>query len=266
MVDSPAGWHPDPYRTHELRYFDGSSWTEHVSDQGQASTAPAAYPSAPTTSPAAPTATLTPVPTPEPSPQPAPTPAPAAWGTTPPGPAQPPPVAPQAGYAQQPPSQPGYGFAASPATTAATSQGPAVMSYSMPIRIAVFVGAGLLIFGSFLPWVKASVAFITFEKNGMDGDGAFTLILGIAAVLVFSLVRGTAGRVLTLVAGLLAAAVTFYDIVDVQRLAGEVTSGAGSISVDASVGIGLWVCAIGALVVLVGAAVAFGEAMSKAKS
>jgi hypothetical protein len=30
----PAGWYPDPYRRHEHRYFDGTSWTEHVSDQG----------------------------------------------------------------------------------------------------------------------------------------------------------------------------------------------------------------------------------------
>ena len=111
--------------------------------------------------------------------------------------------------------------------------------------------------------MKASFAFITFEKNGMDGDGVFTLILGIAAVLLFSLVRGTAGRVLTLAAALIAAAISFYDVVDVARLADEVSTGTGSVSVDASVGIGLWICAIGALVLIVGVMVAFGEAMSK---
>lgn len=30
----PAGWHPDPGAQHELRYWDGSVWTEHVSDAG----------------------------------------------------------------------------------------------------------------------------------------------------------------------------------------------------------------------------------------
>jgi hypothetical protein len=30
----PAGWHPDPHGVHELRYWDGTSWTEHVSDAG----------------------------------------------------------------------------------------------------------------------------------------------------------------------------------------------------------------------------------------
>lgn len=31
---APGGWHPDPYRRHELRYHDGVLWTEHVSDRG----------------------------------------------------------------------------------------------------------------------------------------------------------------------------------------------------------------------------------------
>lgn len=35
-----ADWHPDPTGRHELRYWDGSQWTEHVSDQGKTSTSP----------------------------------------------------------------------------------------------------------------------------------------------------------------------------------------------------------------------------------
>lgn len=31
---TPAGWHPDPYGKHQLRYFDGTSWREMVSDDG----------------------------------------------------------------------------------------------------------------------------------------------------------------------------------------------------------------------------------------
>jgi uncharacterized protein YxjI len=33
---TPAGWYPDPYGRHELRYFDGAVWTEHVSSHGRA--------------------------------------------------------------------------------------------------------------------------------------------------------------------------------------------------------------------------------------
>jgi hypothetical protein len=39
-MTSPAAWHPDPFRRHELRYWDGARWTEHVSDRGQTSADP----------------------------------------------------------------------------------------------------------------------------------------------------------------------------------------------------------------------------------
>ncbi|HLT15109.1 MAG TPA: phospholipid scramblase-related protein [Acidimicrobiales bacterium] len=32
---TPANWYPDPLGRHELRYWDGSQWTEHVSDHGR---------------------------------------------------------------------------------------------------------------------------------------------------------------------------------------------------------------------------------------
>jgi hypothetical protein len=31
---APAQWAPDPFKRHELRYWDGTAWTEHVSDSG----------------------------------------------------------------------------------------------------------------------------------------------------------------------------------------------------------------------------------------
>ncbi len=37
---APAGWHPDPQGRHELRYWDGSTWTDHVSDAGVTSKNP----------------------------------------------------------------------------------------------------------------------------------------------------------------------------------------------------------------------------------
>jgi hypothetical protein len=36
----PAGWHADPSRRHQLRYWDGGSWTEHVHDDGVAAVDP----------------------------------------------------------------------------------------------------------------------------------------------------------------------------------------------------------------------------------
>lgn len=36
----PGAWHPDPAHRHELRWWDGQRWTEHVSDRGQTSIDP----------------------------------------------------------------------------------------------------------------------------------------------------------------------------------------------------------------------------------
>ena len=42
MTDTgtPANWHPDPFGRHELRYWDGTQWTEHVSSHGRQSLDP----------------------------------------------------------------------------------------------------------------------------------------------------------------------------------------------------------------------------------
>ncbi len=36
----PANWYPDPRGRHELRYHDGTRWTDHVSTAGEQSTDP----------------------------------------------------------------------------------------------------------------------------------------------------------------------------------------------------------------------------------
>lgn len=58
-----AGWQPDPFGRHEVRYWDGSAWTAHVADAGvqgrdePVSTVEAPLPPPPAPSPAAPPAT-----------------------------------------------------------------------------------------------------------------------------------------------------------------------------------------------------------------
>jgi Protein of unknown function (DUF2510) len=40
VVTTPAGWYPDPSGRFEMRYWDGTAWSEHVSRQGQQYTDP----------------------------------------------------------------------------------------------------------------------------------------------------------------------------------------------------------------------------------
>ena len=49
MSETPADWYPDPYGRHELRYWDGEIWTDHVSSHGTQATDPA-QPAGPATS------------------------------------------------------------------------------------------------------------------------------------------------------------------------------------------------------------------------
>ncbi|MGF1596847.1 MAG: phospholipid scramblase-related protein [Acidimicrobiales bacterium] len=46
-MSTPANWHPDPSGRHELRYWDGTVWTAHVSDGGRQSTDPLGGPPPP---------------------------------------------------------------------------------------------------------------------------------------------------------------------------------------------------------------------------
>ena len=39
-MTTPADWYPDPMGRHELRYWDGEIWTEHISSHGRQSTDP----------------------------------------------------------------------------------------------------------------------------------------------------------------------------------------------------------------------------------
>ncbi len=102
MSPSPPGWQPDPRGRHEYRYWDGTQWTDHVSDKGQMSSDPVADATPPTAAAATPAPPLTEVQpaaaTPAPEPViPGPTSESAAPGGVPP-------VTPDAGTTGVPPA------------------------------------------------------------------------------------------------------------------------------------------------------------------
>lgn len=49
MNNAAPGWYADPFGRHEVRFFDGSVWTEHVSSHGRQSTDPPTPGNVPTT-------------------------------------------------------------------------------------------------------------------------------------------------------------------------------------------------------------------------
>lgn len=147
------------------------------------------------------------------------------------------------------------GLAPNPAATPVpvARVAPARLTWPNDVRALVFVGAAMLIAGSLLPWVKAQAGFFTATKNGIEGDGVLTLLLGAAIALSFLLTRApkTAAWLVIAFAGI-ATAIAVYDIVDVSQKAEDLANQNSTINVSASVGVGLWVAVLGGAVALVG--------------
>ncbi|MEY2589979.1 MAG: hypothetical protein QOJ67_1963 [Acidimicrobiaceae bacterium] len=80
----PAGWQQDPSGRHEYRYWDGSAWTDNVSDSGATSVDPLAPAGAPDAVPATQSMPTSPPTAPISMPEPVATPGPAGPTFTPP--------------------------------------------------------------------------------------------------------------------------------------------------------------------------------------
>ena len=110
-----------------------------------------------------------------------------------------------------------------------------------PTTWLMMAGAVAVIIGSFLDWATAFGGLAA--KSGMDGDGVITLVTGIVMLLVAFLMTRGGGKAKNIVFGLAAAIsllVAIIDLIDV-----------GSTD-EVSIGIGLWIVAIGAVVAIVG--------------
>ncbi len=167
-----------------------------------------------------------------------------------------------------------------------------------PAAIVGIVGGAVLVIGSFLTWATASINIdalanaigvdpallqgavpgsTSFSVKGMDSgaDGTFTLIAGIAAVVVAIVLimkadlKKPMGAIL-IIAGLVGGGVALYDLSKVNDVKQEaVDAAAGGLAAagidagvldevfDVSAGIGIWVCIAGGLIAIVGGVMAF---------
>lgn len=124
-------------------------------------------------------------------------------------------------------------------------------------RLAALVAAAAssvgIIIGSFGPWAS----FLGFSTSGVEGDGVFTLILGlVGATAIFTLWGSGRSRYglrwVGPVAGALCLVVAIVDVFAVASTRGELFGEA----IGARVGWGLWMVALGSLTLCVTAVIA----------
>jgi hypothetical protein len=109
---------------------------------------------------------------------------------------------------------------------------------------------GALIIGSIGPWATASLAGVTASKNGLDGDGAITLVLAlVAGALLAAHALGRLGRAAPIAVTVLSAIALIVCIVDLIDTSGS------KLGIDTSPGWGLWLATVGAAGMLAAAIV-----------
>ncbi len=220
------GWYPDPWGQAGQRWWDGQQWSSNVSGPpaaGAGTSSGVAAPGAP-----APGGGVQTTPAP---------PGPWASGSGGPWPGATGP----AGFA--PP-----GAAAKPGPPA----NPVVKAIAP-------IGAVLTAIGSVLEWASVDTGFgTTITKSGLDADGVLTLPAGLlfGGLALSALLKvWSMGRMIgALVVAALVALIAVVDIADVSSRFSDLES--QGFDVEASVGIGLWLVLVGAILGVVGCVVA----------
>lgn len=236
----PAGWYADPSGQAQTRWWDGQQWTEHTHDPGAA--APVAV------APVAPAAPVAPTTAPWQGG------APGYGGAGAPGYGDGGASGPWQGGAPSYSGAPSYGGAP---TMPAPGGSSASLDGARNLLWVALAGVALIVVGSFLPWASVSILGQEVTVDGMDGDGAITLIGGVlvgALALAAHLQRPARWKVVTaLVVAALVTLVAVIDIVDVNSRVADV-EGDFAVDIEASIGIGLWLVLAGGIVATLAAA------------
>jgi hypothetical protein len=136
--------------------------------------------------------------------------------------------------------------------------GLSLLRWSTPVLACVYGGAALVAVGAFLPWVKASAGDFSATESGTDGDGVITLLLAVLVAVSFSLIKSRrAAAISTMCLGAGIAVVAAFDLFDISSKAEGLSTG---LDVSTSPQVGLLLTGVAALAIVVGAALALGEA------
>lgn len=116
----------------------------------------------------------------------------------------------------------------------------------------ILLGGAMTAIGSLLPWTIARSGLATAERAGTDGDGVFTLGIGIV-IVVLAIIGwerplprvGRMGVIMLSAAAFGIAALVYGSVSDFIAQGSDI---------EASIGMGLYITAAGALIALIGGA------------
>lgn len=111
--------------------------------------------------------------------------------------------------------------------------------------------------GAVLPWAQAQSKTSSFSTDGINGDGAITIVAALLIALTLVVVQHrtlAAGLVIGVAA--IAGAVGVHDAIDISRKATDLVDH-GPPGVSAGVGIGVWLTLVAAAIALIGGIMAF---------
>jgi hypothetical protein len=119
-----------------------------------------------------------------------------------------------------------------------------------PKQLVAIGGAALLILGSFLEWGSVDTVFGSIGVNGMEGDGKLTLVAGGIALLLFAAVKHRNAAIVGSIFAGIGGAIALYDFGNISSKVSDVSEASNGLA-RASVGVGLYLCLVGAAVAVV---------------
>jgi hypothetical protein len=135
--------------------------------------------------------------------------------------------------------------------------------------VVTLVGCGIAIVGTFLPWISAIGPFgISISKAGIDGDGKFVVGVALicAADAAFTLLR----RPASVAVGLIVFLFGLGQLGLVIWIGSNISNGIASLPsqslIDASIGVGVYVSGLGAIISAAGGVMAWVAGSGRAGS
>jgi hypothetical protein len=121
-----------------------------------------------------------------------------------------------------------------------------ILNQMTPATWVMLAGGALVIVGSVTTWVTASIGIFSVSENGISGDGKITLILAILAIGAVLL------RLQTKKSGFFAATLVLFGLLAILSVIeffhiSATSYSSGGITIDATVGFGLYLCLAGSI-------------------